>query len=180
MPFEQVAEFQILTEHVKALVPAEPLQFCRMDTAIHACGERAAFEAVAAEIASAKTGGHGARLDDLRHGLRADRLGADPGQGRGLVCCRRPRAWREPDPPENRPFGETSGLLPRLQRMHRAEFGIAVGQGDRHGVGLLALGLRQGQPDAAVGPLKVVEADRRQLGAPQRAGESDQKDGAIA
>ena len=73
-----------------------------------------------------------------------------------------------------------SGLLPRLERMHRAEFGIAVGQGDRHGVGLLALGLRQGQPDAAVGPLQMLEAYRCQLGAPQRAGESDQKDGTIA
>ncbi len=89
MSFKQIAELQIFAKNVKALLPAEPLQFGRMDTAIHASGERAAFEAMAAKIAPAKAGGHRARLDNLGPGLRADRLRADPrrsrrsGQGRG-------------------------------------------------------------------------------------------------
>jgi hypothetical protein len=64
--------------------------------------------------------------------------------------------------------------------MHRAEFGIAVGQGDRHRLGLLALCLRQDEPDAAVGLLQMLEADRCQLGAPQRARETDQENGPVA
>ena len=129
MAVEQVAKFEILPEHIKALVPAKPLELCGMNTAIHARSERATFETVAAEIASAKAGCHRARLDDLGHGLRADGLRADPGQGRGLVCCRRCRAGWQPNSPEDRALGQPCGLLPRLERMHGAEFGIAVGQG---------------------------------------------------
>ena len=91
VPLKQVSKLQILPENIKALVPAKPLQLGGMNTAIHARGECAAFEAVTAKITPAKAGGHRARLDDLGHGLRADRLRADPrrsrcgGQGRGLA-----------------------------------------------------------------------------------------------
>ncbi len=138
-------------------------------------GERAALEAVAAEVVPPEAGRHGARLDDLRHGLRRDRVAADPGQGRGLAGPL-PSVRRQPDPPEHRPFGQAGGLLPQFEGADGAELGIAVGQGDRHRVGLLAFGLRQGEPDAAVGLLQLLEADRRQLRAPQRAGEADQQD----
>ncbi len=36
MPLEQIAKLEILPKHVEALVPSEPLQLGRMDTAIHA------------------------------------------------------------------------------------------------------------------------------------------------
>ena len=57
---------------------------------------------------------------------------------------------------------------------------MAVGQGDDHRVGLRALGLRQGEPPAALGLLELLEADGRELRAPQRAGEADQDQGAVA
>ena len=41
MSLEKIAEFGVLTEHVEALVAAEPLQLGRMDAALHAGGERA-------------------------------------------------------------------------------------------------------------------------------------------
>ena len=105
---EQVAKFEILPEHIEALVPVKPPKLCGMNTAIHACSERATFEAGAAEIAPAKTGGDRARLNDLDHGLRADRVRADPrrgrrgGWGRGLArfvgpsasCLVWGRIWR--------------------------------------------------------------------------------------
>jgi hypothetical protein len=52
--------------------------------------------------------------------------------------------------------------------MNWAEFGIAVGQEDRQRVGLLALGLRQCQPNAAVGLLQMFVASGRQFRAAQR------------
>ena len=67
-----------------------------------------------------------------------------------------------------------------VQRTHRAELGVAIGQGDDHRVVLRTLGLRQGQAQAALGLLQLLDADRRQLRAAQRAGEADQKQRAIA
>lgn len=91
VPLEQIAKFKILLKHIKALVPAKPLQLGRMDTAIHARGERAALQAVAAEIAPTKARCHGACLNDLDDSLRAYGLRADPGQRRGLARRRRPQ-----------------------------------------------------------------------------------------
>lgn len=85
MPLKQVAKLQILPTHVKTLVPYEPLQFGRRDAAVHAGGERAAFEAVATKVMPPEAGRHRARLDDLRHGLRGDCVAADTRQGRGLA-----------------------------------------------------------------------------------------------
>ena len=81
MAVEQIAEFEVLAEHVEALVAAEPLQLGRMDAALHAGGQRAALEAVAAEIAQSKAGRDGAGLDDLRP-RSAAHAGADAGAGR--------------------------------------------------------------------------------------------------
>ena len=83
MPLEQVAEFQILAEHVKTLVAAEPPELGGMRARLHAGAEGAAFEAVAAELAGRETRGDGAGLDDARDGARRQRLGADRGAGEG-------------------------------------------------------------------------------------------------
>jgi hypothetical protein len=76
--------------------------------------------------------------------------------------------------------GEAGSLQQGLQGVHETEFGVAVGQGNRHGVGLLALAVWQGEPDAAVGLFQVREADRREFRLPQRAGKGDQQEGAVA
>ena len=73
MSLERIAEFEVLAEYVKTLVAAEPLQLGRMDAAVHAGGQGAALEAVAAEIAQPEAGRDGAGLDDLCDGLRRDR-----------------------------------------------------------------------------------------------------------
>ena len=83
MPFEQVAEFEVLAEHVKTLVAAEPLELGGMRARLHAGAEGAALEAVAAELAGRESRGDGAGLDDARDGARRQRLGADRGEGRG-------------------------------------------------------------------------------------------------
>jgi hypothetical protein len=63
---EQVTEFEVLAQHVEALVAAEPLQLGRMDAAVHAGGQGATLAAVAAELAQPEAGRDGAGLDDLR------------------------------------------------------------------------------------------------------------------
>jgi hypothetical protein len=55
-----------------------------------------------------------------------------------------------------------------------------MGQRAGDGAVLRALAVRQGQPDAAVGFFQVFEADGGELRPPQRAGEADQQDRAIA
>jgi len=70
MPFEQVAEFEIFAEHIEAFMAAEPLQFRRVDAAVHAGGERAALETVPAELAPPKAGCDRARLNDESDRLR--------------------------------------------------------------------------------------------------------------
>ena len=85
MPLEQVAELEIFAEHVKTLVPAEPLELGGVRAGGHAGAEGAALEAVAAELAARETRGLGAGLDDARDGARRQRRGADRGQGRGGV-----------------------------------------------------------------------------------------------
>ena len=51
MVLEQVAELQVLSQHLERLVPPQPLEGRGVHAAVHAGGERAAFEAVAAEVA---------------------------------------------------------------------------------------------------------------------------------
>ncbi len=99
--------------------------------------------------------------------------------GRGRVRRAWPGPWL-PRAPEHRARGDAGRLQPQFQRAHRAQLGVAVGQ--RHGdrVDLLALAARQGEPEAALGGLQVLAADRRQLGAPQGAGEAHQQQGAVA
>ena len=46
--FESVAKLEILTEHVEALVPSQALELGGVHAAVHAGGQRAALEAVAA------------------------------------------------------------------------------------------------------------------------------------
>ena len=65
MSLEQIAELQVFAEHIKTLVAAKPFEFGGMHAAVHAGGQGAALEAVAAEIAQPETGGDGAGLDDL-------------------------------------------------------------------------------------------------------------------
>ena len=83
MPIEQVAELEILAEHVKTLVAAEPLELGGVRAHGHAGAEGAAFEAVAAELAPREARRDGTGLDDARNGARRQRLGTDRGEGRG-------------------------------------------------------------------------------------------------
>jgi hypothetical protein len=61
---EQVAELQLLAEHIQAFVAPEALELGGVDAAIHARGQRAALEALAGEIAPAETRRDCARLVD--------------------------------------------------------------------------------------------------------------------
>ena len=61
MAVEQVAELQVLAEHIEGFVAAEALELGGVDAAIHAGGQRAALEAVAGEVAPGKTGRDGVR-----------------------------------------------------------------------------------------------------------------------
>ena len=97
--------------------------------------------------------------------------------GRGMP----PRAGGSPDAAEQRALGDTGGVLPAAQRAHRAEFGGAERQGDGDAFAVaVALGERQGEAQPARGGFQVLQADRRQLGPAQRAGEARQQQGAVA
>ena len=92
-----------------------------------------------------------------------------------------PRAGGSPDAAEQRAVGEAGGVLPAAQRAHRAEFGGAERQGDGDAFAVaVALGERQGEAQPARGGFQVLQADRRQLGPAQRAGEARQQQGAVA
>jgi hypothetical protein len=82
---EQVAEFQILAEHVEALVAAEALELGGVGAGGHAGAEGAAFQAVAAELAPREPRRGGTRQDDPRDGARRQGLAADRGPGRGAA-----------------------------------------------------------------------------------------------
>src|SRR5277367_4147507 len=97
MAVERVAEFEIFVEHRIGFVSAELLEAGRVNVAVHAGAERAAFEAVTAQDLGVEAGPGGAGLDDPGDGPGIDRHAADAGQG-GVVSV--PAARRGPDPPE--------------------------------------------------------------------------------
>ena len=85
MAFERVAEFEVFVEHGVALVPTELLEPGRVNAAIHAGGERAALEAVAADLVGVETGLGGAGFDDPCHGAVL------------ILVANRPRTgWKRP------------------------------------------------------------------------------------
>ena len=57
---------------------------------------------------------------------------------------------------------------------------MAVGQGNDHRIGLRALGLGQGEPQAALGFFQMLDPDRREFRAPQRAGKANEKKRPVA
>ena len=59
------------------------LELGGVGAAIHASGQCTALEAMAGQIAPAKTGRDGARLDDVGDGASGERRFANLGQGRG-------------------------------------------------------------------------------------------------
>jgi hypothetical protein len=81
MAFERIAELQIDVEHGIASVAAELFETGRMAAARHAGAQRAALEAVAAELPGVETGAGGEGLGDLSHGVGVNHDGADAGQG---------------------------------------------------------------------------------------------------
>ena len=92
---ERIAVLEIGVHHGVAAVPAEAFEPGGMHAEIHAGGERAALEAVAAERCGVEAGGGGAGLHDAGDGARIDRLGADGGRA-GDAAAR----GREPDAAE--------------------------------------------------------------------------------
>ena len=86
MPLEWIAGFQILVEHVVALVPAEPLELGGMHPTIHPRCHRTPFEAVAADHVSIVAGRGSAPLDDPRDRTAVERIRADDGRGQGAIA----------------------------------------------------------------------------------------------
>ncbi len=93
MAVEQVAELQILAEHIEGFVPPEALELGGVDAAIHASGQRAALEAVAGEIEPSKAGRDGARLDDVGNRARRERRFANLGRSSQRFRRRQPLEW---------------------------------------------------------------------------------------
>jgi len=83
MAVEQVTELQILAEDLVALVPAEPLQLRRTHASVQAGRQRAAFEAVAADLQAREASRNRARLNDQCQGACRQCVRTEPGQGRG-------------------------------------------------------------------------------------------------
>ena len=77
---ERIAVLEIVVHHGVAAVAAEAFEAGGMHAEIHAGGERAALEAVAAEGGWVEAGGGGAGLHDAGDGARIDRRGADGGR----------------------------------------------------------------------------------------------------
>ena len=94
---ERIAVLEIGVHHGVAAVAAEAFEPGGMHAEIHAGGERAALQAVAAEGCGVEAGGGGAGLHDAGDGARIDRLGADGGRA-GDAAAR----GRDPDAAEQR------------------------------------------------------------------------------
>jgi hypothetical protein len=73
-------------------------------------------------------------------------VGRHLASGWPLAAASRPATRRQPDAPEYRAVGDAGGGEPGIQRAHRAQFGLAEGQGDDDRGSLRSLGLRDGQP----------------------------------
>jgi len=158
--FEQVAELQVSTEHVVALVPAEPLQLRGIYAAIYAGGERAELQALDAKLTPSEAGRDGPGLYHEGHGLGGQRLRAEAGQGRRVVGA---LPLCPLDPPEHRAIDNAGRSQPALQGAHRAQLGVVIGGGDHDGFGLAALCLVEREAEAAFGRLKVADMDRGQI-----------------
>ena len=89
MAVERVAELEIRVEHGVALVAAELLQAGRMHAAIHAGGQRAALEAVAAPAVPSNPAARARALDDPGDAARIEWRPAERGAAAGRL---RPRA----------------------------------------------------------------------------------------
>jgi hypothetical protein len=120
MALEQVAEREIVAEHVEALVASQPLEPGRRDAAIHARGQRAAPEAVAAEVVAGKPAAIArawticATVCGVIAALpMRGRAGGSP-DGAPLAAAR-----RQPDAAEHQTLRDTGRLLPAFQRLHR-------------------------------------------------------------
>lgn len=94
--------------------------------------------------------------------VRASRptAGREGGVGIGL--------WRRPDPPKDRPLVDARRGPPARKRGHRAEFGLAVGEGDEHGVGLRPLAALERQLMIAIRAHEIAKRDPGQLRSPER------------
>jgi hypothetical protein len=66
--FKWIAELQILTESVEALMPTQAFKLGGVLAKVHARGGRVALKTVAAKIPAAKSSGGCSRLDDLGNG----------------------------------------------------------------------------------------------------------------
>ena len=86
---ERIAVLEIGVHHGVAAVAAEAFEPGGMHAEIHAGGERAALQAVAAERGGVEAGGGGAGLHDAGDGARIDRLGADGGRAGDAAARRR-------------------------------------------------------------------------------------------
>ncbi len=89
MGVEQIAELQIFAQHIEAFMPAESPELGGVGAALHAGGQGAALQAVAAEVARHKPSCRGAGLNDAADRPRGERFAPKRGQGRGasgLTC----------------------------------------------------------------------------------------------
>jgi len=142
----------------EALMPAEPFQLGRVPVLFHAGGQRAALEAVAAELARPEPGGCSTRLHDAADRARGERLLADRGEGREGI---RVNLRCQPDAPENRAFGNLGGLQPAGECSDRTNLGAATGQGNQHGGGLRPFASGQRELVAAIRALQIGAKDGR-------------------
>jgi len=86
VPFKRIAGFEILVEHIVALVAAKPLELGRMHALVHPGRHGAAFEAVAGDHVPIVAGRGGAPLDDPRDRTAVERIRADDGRGQGAIA----------------------------------------------------------------------------------------------
>lgn len=70
MPIEQIAVLQILAEHGEAFVSSQAPELNGVGAALHAASERAALQAVPAEVIRREARLGGAELDDAGDGPR--------------------------------------------------------------------------------------------------------------
>jgi hypothetical protein len=84
MPLEQVAELQIFAQHIEAFVTAESPELGGVGAALHAGGQRAGLEAVAAEVARHRPSCRGAGLNDAADRPSGERFTPKRRQGRGV------------------------------------------------------------------------------------------------
>src|SRR6516162_2188953 len=180
----QLVELDIFLEAFERGVAGELLEPGDVDALRYPTRNRSTPEAVAGEGRRIKAGEADPVLDNQRDRIGVDRTGTKPvAVGYRLSPGTPWNTWRRqaPDPPEQRTRSDRCGAEPGVERADRTQFGMPDREPQLRAAGVLVvLAPRQEEFDAVCVTGDVLERQPCDFARPQRRGEANQQQGAVA